>query len=217
MVKDAKIVIIGGTSPFGKAVARTAVQQGGRVILAGRDEEAIDRMVRELGPGLSRCIFDVRDTRSMDYCLENISPFDHLLILPEEAYFAPFLEMDLEEARRDFEANFWGPVAAVQEAAACIREAGSITIITSALPGQPTLNRFTSAATAGAVANVVLTLSRELRPVRVNAFACEPCFLQDGLPGKGSHPAMAQAANELLALLADGGRTGSCLSFQHGT
>jgi NAD(P)-dependent dehydrogenase (short-subunit alcohol dehydrogenase family) len=56
-VKDQVVVITGGSSGYGKATARRMVEEGAKVIITGRDENALLRSCDEI-PGLDACRAD---------------------------------------------------------------------------------------------------------------------------------------------------------------
>jgi NAD(P)-dependent dehydrogenase (short-subunit alcohol dehydrogenase family) len=56
-VKDQVVVITGGSSGYGKATARRMVEEGAKVIITGRDQNALLRSCDEI-PGLEGCRAD---------------------------------------------------------------------------------------------------------------------------------------------------------------
>jgi NAD(P)-dependent dehydrogenase (short-subunit alcohol dehydrogenase family) len=164
-----KVVVIGGSSGIGKATAKAAAEAGAHVIIGSRSEEHLSRAKEEIIGKIDYCAIDVRDLRGMDYCLEQISPFDHLVFTAVEPYSAPFLQTSIEEARKTFDVKFWGQFAAAQSAAPSLLEGGSITLFSGLAAHRPVRGLSVLAATNGAVEALVRTLAIELSPVRVNA------------------------------------------------
>jgi len=85
--------------------------------------------------------------------------------LPSPRAGGPVKQLDLDAARRAFEAKLWGPLAAIQ--AADVR--GSIVLTSGAAASTPMRGGAATAAVNGAVEALVRTLAVELAPVRVNA------------------------------------------------
>ncbi len=168
-LQDKKVVVIGGSAGIGKATAQAAAAAGAHVVIAGRSEEQLQKARTEIGGRIEQCVLDVRDVRGMDYCLEEVAPFDHLVITAADVHTAPFLKTDLEEAHQMFEVKFWGQLAAVQLAAPCIREGGSITLFSGAASRKPMQGYAMIAAMNGAIEGLMRTLAVELSPIRVNA------------------------------------------------
>ena len=123
-----KVVIIGGSSGIGLATARRALACGARLAIASRDEARLARAAESLGEGVVCHTLDVRDARTMDACFEAEGPIDHVVVTAVEVHPRPFLEMDIDEARRTFDVKFWGQFSAAQLAAPAMREGGSITL-----------------------------------------------------------------------------------------
>ncbi len=167
-LQDKKVLIIGGTSGIGRATAEAASAAGAHVVVGGRSAERGDKVKHAL-PEAEYCEMDVRDPRGLDYCLEQIGAFDHLVITAVELERSLFLETDMEAARRVFETKFWGTYAAVQTAARSIRKGGSITLFSGLSAAKPVRGLSIIAAANGAVEALMRSLAVELSPIRVNA------------------------------------------------
>lgn len=166
-----KILIIGGSSGIGKATARVAVEAGATVIIAGRAKERLDQAKAEIGTGIETVVLDVRDLREMEYSFEQSGGFDDLVVTAAEEYESPFIECDLEEAKKAFDTKFWGQFVAAQRSLPFISERGSITLF-SGVPGLRVVHgQSVLAAANSAVESLVRALSVELSPLRVNAVA----------------------------------------------
>lgn len=164
-----KVVIIGGSAGIGKATARAAVAQGAEVVIGSRDEAHLQEAQDEIGGGVKYCVMDVRDVRGMDYCFDQIGPFDHLVVTAVEVTATPFIQMELDAARHVFEVKFWGQFAAAQLAAPSLREGGSITLFSGVAAHKPVRGFAAIAAANGAVEALVRSLALEISPLRVNA------------------------------------------------
>ncbi|HYA81010.1 MAG TPA: NAD(P)H-binding protein, partial [Methylocystis sp.] len=65
------ILIYGATGYTGKLIARVAVGQGARPILAGRNLEKVEAIAKPLG--LAARAFDLRDPRRIDTAIKDVS------------------------------------------------------------------------------------------------------------------------------------------------
>lgn len=166
-----KILIIGGSSGIGKATAHAAARAGARVIIAGRAQERLDSAKAEIGGDVETCVLDVRDPREMDFCFKEMDGFDDLVVTATEEYDVPFIESDLDAAKKAFETKFWGQFAAVQSSVPFIAERGSITLFTGVAGRSVVRGQCVVAAANSAVESLVRSLSVELSPLRVNAVA----------------------------------------------
>ena len=61
------VLVIGGTSGIGAAMASRLVQEGSKVIVVGRRQERLDEFVREHGEEKTSAVkFDISDRQNMD-------------------------------------------------------------------------------------------------------------------------------------------------------
>src|SRR6218665_586087 len=60
------VLVTGGNSGMGFATAKRIVQEGGRVIITGRDEKTLRAAGEELGPGAEAIRADVSDLAQID-------------------------------------------------------------------------------------------------------------------------------------------------------
>ena len=164
-----KIVILGGSSGIGKATAEAAVAAGAEVTIASRSADKLARARQALDDAVDTCVLDVRDVRGMDYCLEQQSPFDHLVITAAEVTASPFLETEIEAARHLFEVKFWGQFGAVQQAVPFLRPGGSVTLFSGMVAHKPVRGMAVIGAINGAIEALTRVLALELSPLRVNA------------------------------------------------
>jgi len=100
-----KLIVIGGTSGIGKAVARIVLEQGGAVVLVGSREPKLQAAVDELSPlgkvfGEQANIANPDDRRSLIARL-NQDHADATLLVNSAGVFLPKPFLDYEEADYD--------------------------------------------------------------------------------------------------------------------
>lgn len=170
-LQEKKLLIIGGSSGIGKATALEAAAAGAHVIIAARSQERLDAVKAAVGDRLGTFVLDVRDPRELDYCFEQLGGFDDLVITAADEYEAPFIECEIDDAKKAFDTKFWGQFAAAQRSIPFISERGSITLF-SGVPGSYVIRgQVVAAAANSAVESLVRTLAVELSPRRVNVVA----------------------------------------------
>lgn len=169
-LKGRSVLIIGGSAGIGRATAAMALASGARVTIASSSEEHLKEAQAELGD-VETCVMDVRDGRAMDYCFEAIEPLDHLVFTAAAVTASPFMQTEIESARRLFDVKFWGQFAAAQSAAVRIGEGGSITLTSGIAARMPSKGLSVIGAINGAIESLTLSLALELSPIRVNAVA----------------------------------------------
>ena len=183
MLHGKKILIIGGGAGLGLAVARLALTEGARVVVASRSApEKAGALSEFKGQQLEAYPFDLTQADGHQGLLHRVGEIDHLVIaVRPKLSHVPFKDIDLVEARQGFEVKFWQPLAFIQAAQKQISPAGSITL-TSGIAGEKIYPGSTvMAAVDSAVETLCRALAVELAPLRVNTVS--PGFV-DPKPGE---------------------------------
>ena len=102
-----KLVVLGGSSGIGLATARLGVAAGWDVVVASRAPARAD-VAAEKVP------LDVTDHAAVRTFFAGLGPVDHLVSSTVARAGGPARELDLDAARRSFEAKLWGPWAAIR-------------------------------------------------------------------------------------------------------
>lgn len=66
MLQDKVVIVTGSTTGIGKAIARQCVEQGGRVVVHGRDQERGEAFCKELGDRATLVCADLADPRAAE-------------------------------------------------------------------------------------------------------------------------------------------------------
>jgi NAD(P)-dependent dehydrogenase (short-subunit alcohol dehydrogenase family) len=168
-VAGKKIVVIGGTSGIGYAVADQAVAAGARVVVASSSQDRVDSAVKRLGAGAEGRRLDVADGEAIAAFFDAVGAFDHLVYTAGESLLLkPLAETTPQEARTVFERRFWGAFLAAKHAAPNLREGGSITFSSGVLAVRPLRGTAPTAAVTGGIEALSRALAVELAPLRVN-------------------------------------------------
>jgi len=116
-VSEQVIVITGASSGIGLATARRAARQGARLVLASRNREALDDLVRELqaaGCQAIRVVADVgrrEDVQALaQAAVERFGGFDTWVNNAGVSIYGRLDEVPVEDCRKLFDTNFWGVV-----------------------------------------------------------------------------------------------------------
>ena len=165
-----RIVIIGGTSGIGYAVAEAAVRDGAHVVVASSNPEKVDSAVKRLSNGATGAVIDVTSESAVEAAFAKIGPLDHLVTTAGDwkARRGPVGEMDLDAAKWNFAVRFWGALAAVKHAQKHIAAGGSITLTDGMVAHRPSKGSAVATAMAGAVEHLTRGLAVDLAPIRVN-------------------------------------------------
>ena len=185
------VVVIGGSSGIGAAVARAAVAHGAQVVLAGR------RLSSGVAHGMRSEPVDVTDTASLQALFERVGRFDHLVYTSGPTVRAKALsDTDLNEAQDNFDVKLWGALRAIQLALPFLHERGSISLTSGQLGRKFVPGQFIKVGINAATEALGKQLAKELAPRRVNVIS----------PGVIDTPAYAGLAEEQrLAMFAKAG------------
>lgn len=186
------IIVIGGSSGIGAAVAQAALARGAHVIVAGR------RLAPGSDSGLRNEPVDVTDSASLKQLFETLGRFDHLVYTSGPSVRAkPLIETNLDEARDNFDVKLWGALRAIQHALPFLHEQGSITLTSGQLGRKLAAGQFIKTGINAATEALGKQLAKELAPRRVNVIS----------PGVIDTPAYAGLGQEQrLAMFAKAGQ-----------
>lgn len=174
------VVVIGGASGIGFAVAELARAQGAAVLIGSSNEANVRAAVERL-PGANGRAVDLRDEASVARFFGELGPFDHLVITAGdrvELGFGSVRDLDLAKARDSLTVRFWGVLAAIKHGSRTIAQDGSITLTSGMLAHRPIKGAPLATAIGGAVEHLTRGLAIDLAPVRVNA-VCPGIILTD--------------------------------------
>jgi len=164
------VVVIGGSSGIGFETARRARAEGSRVILTGRNQERLERAAREVG-AMSSAAFDATDFERLEQFFNELpAPVDHVMVTAGGPYYAHLADMDLAQARRNVDAEFWLRLHLARCAAGRVRPGGTLLFVSGTGGRRPAAGILIATFTA-AMPAFVKALALDLAPVRVNLIA----------------------------------------------
>jgi NAD(P)-dependent dehydrogenase (short-subunit alcohol dehydrogenase family) len=164
------LVVIGGSAGIGFETARLARAEGAEVIITARNPDRLHAAGLELRASIAA--FDATNfDRLKRFFNELPTPIDHVLVTGPGPYYAPFMEFDIDELRRDVDAHLLLPLEIARNAVGKVRPGGTL-IFMGGTGGRRTAPGFyfISALTA-ALPAMTRNLALELAPVRVNLIA----------------------------------------------
>jgi NAD(P)-dependent dehydrogenase (short-subunit alcohol dehydrogenase family) len=165
-IENESVVIIGGSSGMGLAIAKEAADSGAAVIIAGRSQGKLDEAIRVIAGDVATYIVDLSDEGSVMKLFQSIGSFDHLVITGSSVKTGQLRELSLADARASMNSKFWGAYMAARYAQ--IRPKGSITFFSGILSRRPSSGLASLAAINAAVEALGRALALELAPIRVN-------------------------------------------------
>lgn len=116
-LKEQVIVITGASSGIGLVTARMAAQQGAKLVLAARNEDALRQLVDEIRSKGGQAIYVVADVgqeedvnRIADAAIAEFGDFDTWVNNAGVSIFGRCEEVSIPDMKRMFDTNFWGVV-----------------------------------------------------------------------------------------------------------
>jgi NAD(P)-dependent dehydrogenase (short-subunit alcohol dehydrogenase family) len=165
-----RVVVLGGSSGIGLAVAQQVVAQGASVVIASSNEDRVKQTVAMLDGKAEGYTLDLFNERDIQSFFQKIGDFDHLVFTAGDTLQLNVLAAtNLTKARHAFELRYWSVLAAVKYASTHIREGGSIALTTGIAGERPHKGWTLAASVCGAIVSLTRALAVELAPIRVNA------------------------------------------------
>jgi NAD(P)-dependent dehydrogenase (short-subunit alcohol dehydrogenase family) len=164
-----RIVVLGGSSGIGLAVAQAAAGEGASVVIASSQQTRVDAALATLPAGAEGHAVDLGNDDAVQALFARLGSFDHLVFTAGETLqLGSLASTDLETAQRFFGVRYWGAFRAAKHGSGSIRTGGSI-VFTSGIAGQrPRSGWALGASICSAMEGLTRALAVELAPIRVN-------------------------------------------------
>jgi NAD(P)-dependent dehydrogenase (short-subunit alcohol dehydrogenase family) len=167
---DKRVLVVGGGSGIGLAVAEAAKADGAHVTIASTNAERIAAAAGRMNAeGLT---LDITDEAAVAAFFAGAADgFDHVVTTAGDwggMRRGPLADTDLKAAESVFRVRVWGALTLAKHAAPAVTPGGSITLTDGMIAHRPTKGSAISTAMAGAIEHLTRGLAVELSPVRVN-------------------------------------------------
>jgi NAD(P)-dependent dehydrogenase (short-subunit alcohol dehydrogenase family) len=176
-----RVVVVGGGSGIGLAVARQALQAGAQVVIAGRSTERLQAARAALGAQAGdghalRCeSVDARDEGQLTALFAAQAPIHHLVVTvgPGSTLqrYNSFLQQGIDDAHALFANKFWAQYLCARCAAPYLDAQGSITLFGGGAGRRPIRAMAVLAAVQAAIEGLARGMALDLAPIRVNVVA----------------------------------------------
>ncbi len=164
-MKGKTVVVIGGLSGIGRAVAQRALAEGARVIAAGRRAAPAGWDAR-----IEIAKLDVRDEAAVERFFTGLGAIDHMVTTAGPVIGSTKLDtLDFDAVKEAFDTKLFGQMRAAKHAARVIAPHGSITLTSGLLARKAVPGTIVKATMNAAIESMTRTLAKELAPIRVNA------------------------------------------------
>ncbi len=181
-------VITGGSTGIGLATAQRFIADGAQVVITGRNKEALELAVAELGDRATGIRGDVANLDDLDRLFAQVQKqFGRIDVLFANAGIAPFVPFEaVTEEHFDglFNINVRGLFFTVHKALPLLSENASIILNASVVAQSGLRNTSVYSATKAAVRSLGRTLAAELSPRGIRVNVVSPGLTQTPLVGK---------------------------------
>lgn len=229
------VVVAGGSSGMGLALAERLVLQGASAVILGRNVEKLSAVRERLGGNVQTIACDITDEDQVARAFAGLGRVDHIVTTAAdiEGAYRLLPDIELAAARRVMESKVYGPLLLAKYGAPKLGANGSITYTSGIAAYRPSARGSVVAAANAALEGLVRALAVELAPIRVNAVSpgwvdtpiwsfvageAKAATLQamaDRLPvGRVGEP--RDIADAILFLMQNGFTTGSVLHVEGG-
>ena len=183
-------VVTGGSSGIGYAAAKKIRELGAKVIITGRNPEAVEKAAKEIGAvGLVADQASLGDIDSLvQRAREELGGVDVLFINAGIAAFAPVEHLTEEQFDATMNINFKGAFFTLQKFLPILRDGASVINLSSinAYTGMP--NTAVYAASKAALNSLTRTAAYELAPRKIRVNAVNPGPTNTAIFGKLGMP-----------------------------
>ena len=171
-LKNQRVVVIGGSSGIGFAVATGALADGAKITIGSSNPQNVEAAVGRLGAGASGHAVDVKTEADVAAFFDKVGGLDHLVFTAGDwggRGARAISDTNFSDAQKLFDVRFWGALTAIKHAAPRLAANGSITLTNGMIAHRPRKGTPISTAMAGAIEHLVRGLAVDLAPIRVNA------------------------------------------------
>lgn len=215
------ILITGGGSGIGRALAEASQRAGNQVIIAGRRQEVLDETVAA-NPGMQSALLDIADAGDIrrfaarlttDFPALNVVIHNAGIMRPEQLQAA-----ELDDAEATIATNLLGPIrlTAALLPHLLAQPTAAIMTVSSGLAFVPMALTPTYSATKAAIHSYTQSLRHQLRGTAVEVFELVPPYVQTELmgPQQASDPhamPLQEFIDETMSLLGQMSQGGEVL------
>ncbi len=167
------ILIAGGGSGMGLALARRCIDAGASVTIVGRTDAKLQAACRALGSpaALDAVVADVSSEPEVVALFSRMTRLDHVVCTAADltGAYERLADLDLAALQRAVASKVYAPFLLAKHGAARIAASGSLTVTSGIAAYRPSVRGTAVAAVNAALEGLVRALALELAPVRVNA------------------------------------------------
>jgi NAD(P)-dependent dehydrogenase (short-subunit alcohol dehydrogenase family) len=168
-MREKKIVVVGGASGIGLAIAKQAASEGASVVIASRSIEKLEAAAKSIPYPIAIEQVDATSDESVIAFFARVGAFDHLAVtIKPNLPSGKFIENKIDMVREAFDAKFWGQYRLAKYAIQHISPAGSI-VLTSGIAAHRSYAGYSIVSAMNAATEALArAISVEASPIRIN-------------------------------------------------
>ena len=165
-LKDARVLVLGGSSGIGLATAKAAAAAGANVTLASRSNDKVNAAAMEVGKGAVGVPIDTTNDTALEAFFSKQPEWDHIVVSVAAGRSAGLQDLSLQDAYGNMNAKFWTAYKTARFAR--IAPEGSLTLVSGFLSQRPNKDALLQGCINAALESLGRGLALALSPVRVN-------------------------------------------------
>jgi NAD(P)-dependent dehydrogenase (short-subunit alcohol dehydrogenase family) len=198
-LKGKSIIVIGGSSGIGLAVATMASEMGANVILTSRDLAKAQSVAASIGADVKGFSLDIDDEKGVNTLFQSLNTIDHIYIAAGNTKLGSVTEGNLEDNMTAFNTRILGSLRVVRAVAERINPLGSIVFTGGVSTDRPIAGAWVSGLGTASAEQLARVLVMEFPHIRFNAVA--PGYtdtpMWDGIMGENKEGILANVAASL--------------------
>ena len=131
------VVLIGGGSGIGFAVAKLVVSGGGAVVLGGRRAGALEKAAAELGSSATWQVVDTSEAHTIEALFAGLDSVDAVFTTAATYLTGSMRELSISDAASSFDSKFWGQYRVVKAALPVLAADASVVLMAGAASVRP--------------------------------------------------------------------------------
>jgi NAD(P)-dependent dehydrogenase (short-subunit alcohol dehydrogenase family) len=198
-LRNKKVIVVGGSSGIGLAVAHMAHEEGAAVILTSRSEPKAKKVAQSIGATVKGVALDIDDEEAVNIFFESLDAVDHVYIAAGGTKLGSVTDGALEDQMRSFNTRLLGSLRVVRSALPRMASGGSITFTGGVSTDRPISGAWVSGLSTASAEQLARVLVMEYPSIRFNAVS--PGYtdtpMWDDIMGDNKREVLASIAEKL--------------------
>jgi NAD(P)-dependent dehydrogenase (short-subunit alcohol dehydrogenase family) len=166
-----RIIVLGGSSGIGYAVAQRSLEQGGIVTITGRDADRLSSAASRLG-SVDTAGFDVNDLDALGEFFSGLdTAIDHVFVGAGSPHYDRLKDVNVSNASATVANSVALTLTLAKTVAPLIRPRGTLLLMGGTAARNPAPGMSIINATMGSTTALIKTLALEIAPTRINQIA----------------------------------------------